>query len=106
MAVGRVGSDQHFGAGDEVLKEDSEPSEDQVPVPHYARRRVRSFPTFSPFPAATNPWRYARSDQWITNQTPVKVMKLSGIMDAKGSCPSSANLYASEPLGPCGRVTD
>ena len=40
--------DQHNLVSGEILKEDSEPWEDQAP--HYARRRVRSFPTFPLFP--------------------------------------------------------
>ena len=81
MAVGSVGS--AFGVGEEILKEDSGPSEIKLFITQDGGSEA--FPTFSPFPAATNPWRYARSDQRITNQISARAMRPPGIMDVKES---------------------
>ena len=80
------GLDQHLVPEERYSKKIANPLKIKLLNPHYARRRIRSFPTFSPFPAATNPWRHARSDQQKTNQISAKAMKLPGIMDVKGSC--------------------
>ena len=73
----------------EVLKEDKAAKPWKITRSSSSLRkteRPKAVPTFSPFPAATKPWRYrryARSDQRITNQIPAKAMRHPGIMDVK-----------------------
>ena len=100
MAVGRVGS--AFGAGGEVLKEDSEPSEDQAPQSSLRKTEDPKLSDLFPFSRRNQPMALC-SVRSVNNQSNTsKGHEASRDHGCERIMPSSANLYASEPLGPCG----